>query len=96
MLDTLRRKLGFRAWRRGTQEADLLLGAFADQRLPGFSVAELRQFEDLLDESDPDISDWISGSRSVPQRHDAVMTRLIHFELHFEPSRANLSRGHST
>ena len=93
MLDTLRRKLRFRAWHRGTQEADLLLGAFADQHLQEFSVAELRQFEDLLDESDPDISDWISGSQPVPQRHDdAVMTRLIHFE----PSRANLSRGHST
>jgi antitoxin CptB len=89
-LDTLRRKLRFRAWHRGTREADLLLGAFADQHIPGFSVAELRQFECLLEESDPDISDWISGSHPVPQRHDdAVTTRLIHFEL----SRANLSRG---
>jgi hypothetical protein len=32
-LDTLRRKLRFRAWHRGTREADLLIGSFADRHL---------------------------------------------------------------
>ena len=37
-LEALRRKLGFRAWHRGTREADLLIGSFADRHLPS-SVA---------------------------------------------------------
>jgi antitoxin CptB len=50
-LETLRRKLRFRAWHRGTCEADLLLGSFADRHLAEFSDEELYQFECLLDES---------------------------------------------
>jgi antitoxin CptB len=79
-LDTLRRKLGFRAWQRGTQEADLLIGAFADQHLPRFSQDELRQFERLLEECDPDIFDWMTARQPVPEAHDSAVVRLlIHF-----------------
>jgi antitoxin CptB len=35
-LDVLRRKLRFRTWTRGTREADLLIGTFADQCLSQF------------------------------------------------------------
>jgi antitoxin CptB len=50
-LEVFRRKLGFRAWRRGTSEADLLIGTFADQYLAEFAGEELRQFERLLEET---------------------------------------------
>jgi antitoxin CptB len=76
-LEVFRRKLGFRAWRRGTSEADLLIGTFADQYLAEFAGEELRQFERLLEEDDPDIDDWIYGRQSVPSEHDnKVMTLL--------------------
>jgi antitoxin CptB len=35
--DTHRKRLLFRSWHRGTQESDLLLGAFADGRLAGLN-----------------------------------------------------------
>src|SRR5277367_2725261 len=79
-LEALRRKLRFRAWHRGTCEADTLIGGFADQCLTQFTCAELRQFERLLDEDDPPIDDWIFGRQYLPQRHDnAVMEWLRGF-----------------
>jgi antitoxin CptB len=66
-LEALRRKLGFRAWHRGTLEADLLLGTFADECLSEFAAEELRQFERLLEEDDPIIEDWITGRLFVPK-----------------------------
>jgi antitoxin CptB len=89
-LDALRRKLGFRAWHRGTCEADLLIGAFADQCLAEFAGEELRQFERLLEEDDPVIDDWITGRQFVPKEHDnRVMTLLRQFR----PLRTNRREG---
>src|ERR1700682_5585623 len=76
-IDGLRRKLGFRAWHRGTSEADLLIGTFADQSLTWFAAEELRQFERLLEEDDPVIDDWITGRQLVPKEHDNRVTRLL-------------------
>jgi len=72
-----RRKLGFRAWHRGTREADLLIGGFADRHLAGFDGEELGQFERLLTESDPDIYEWMTGQTPVPACHDNRVTALL-------------------
>src|SRR3977135_1271846 len=40
-----RKRLLFRAWHRGTREADLILGSFAEAHLAGFDVAQLDRFE---------------------------------------------------
>ena len=91
--NALRRKLLFRAWHRGTQEADLLIGTFADQHLAQFSARELREFECLLDESDPQIDDWMSGRQLVPKEHDtAVTAMLIHFYAAFDSIGTSSSR----
>jgi antitoxin CptB len=76
-IEGLRRKLGFRAWHRGTSEADLLIGTFADQSLTWFAAEELRQFERLLEEDDPVIDDWITGRQLVPKEHDNRVMRLL-------------------
>jgi antitoxin CptB len=76
-LEALRRKLGFRAWHRGTREADLLIGSFADRHLPDFGPDELRQFERLLTENDPDIYDWMTGRKPVPREHANRVTDLL-------------------
>jgi antitoxin CptB len=76
-MEALRRKLGFRAWHRGTREADLLIGSFADRHLPEFGEAELCQFERLLAENDPDIYDWMTGRQPIPAEHDNPVTALL-------------------
>jgi antitoxin CptB len=82
-----RKRLLFRSWHRGTREADLLLGPFADRHLAEMTLGELGQFEALLEERDDDIYDWISGRLSPPlDRHGAVLRRLQDFR--FRPGPA--------
>jgi antitoxin CptB len=76
-LEALGRKLRFRAWHRGTLEADLLIGTFADLWLTEFAAEELRQFERLLEEDDPAIDDWITGRQPVPKEHDNRVMALL-------------------
>ena len=62
-----RKRLKFRSWHRGTREMDLLLGRFADSRLDGLGRDQLAAYAALLDQSDPDIYDWISGQGQCPE-----------------------------
>lgn len=62
-LDIRRRQLRFRAWHRGTREADLLLGPFADSYLNSCDAAGVDAFEALLDMEDPDLWDWATGQK---------------------------------
>jgi len=76
-LHTRRKRLRFRSWHRGTQEADILLGNFADTHLADLSAAELDQYETLLDQQDVDIVAWIGGIRQPPTELDTpVLGRL--------------------
>ena len=52
--------------RRGLREMDLLLQHFLDAGYPTLDDHERHIFERLLDESDPDLLDWITGRRPVP------------------------------
>jgi antitoxin CptB len=55
------RRRSLRAWRRGTREMDLILGPFADARLPDLPAAELALFDELLAENDHDLYRWITA-----------------------------------
>jgi antitoxin CptB len=76
-LDARRRRLAFRAGRRGTHENDLLLGRFAERNLAAMGPAELDAFETILDLPDVDLFDWIAGRASVPAEHDSPMLRRL-------------------
>ncbi len=56
----------FRAWHRGTREADFMIGGFFDTYHPSWNEAELAWFEALLDEDDVDIMAWALGTAAVP------------------------------
>jgi len=81
-LDTQRKKLRIRAWRRGFKEADLILGRFCDDNIDSLDKAGLDAFEALLDQSDQDVYGWIIGREPVPAEFDTpVMTRLKAFRV---------------
>lgn len=61
-----RKRLIFRSWHRGTKEMDLLLGSFADKYVPGFDEGELQLYDDILQLSDPDLYNWITGQEQAP------------------------------
>lgn len=67
-LEFRKRRAAFRAWHRGTREADLMIGGFADAYLAGWGDAELDWFEALLDEQDVDVMAWAIGTAPVPER----------------------------
>jgi len=65
--DTARRKrILFRAHHRGTREADLLLGGFADKYLAGMTDDEMDQFEAVLELPEPDLMAWYVGRAAPP------------------------------
>lgn len=75
--DIRRKRLFYRAWHRGTREADLILGSFAEAHLAGFGDAQLDRFEALLDMPDAELFDWINGWTAPPPEHDHEVTRLL-------------------
>ncbi len=67
----------FRAWHRGTKEADLMVGGFFDAHHQSWGEAELDWFEALMEEQDVDIMGWAIGSIPVPARWDGEMMRAM-------------------
>ena len=62
------KRLRFRAWHRGTKEADLMVGGFFDTCADRWSDAEIAWFERLMDEEDVDIMGWAIGTIPIPER----------------------------
>ena len=63
------RRLKFRAWHRGTREADYMIGCFFDRYGAGWNEPELAWFERLLDEEDVDIMGWALGTLAIPPEY---------------------------
>ncbi len=73
MSDTSRiKRLKFRAWHRGTREADYMIGCFFDVHHEGWTEAELAWFEALLDEEDVEIMAWALGTMDVPEKYQGA------------------------
>lgn len=71
------KRLRFRAWHRGTKEADLLIGGFFDRFSADWSDADCAWFEALLVEDDVDVMAWAIGTQPVPERWAGpMMTRM--------------------
>ncbi len=71
------KRLRFRAWHRGTKEADLLIGGFFDRYHAGWSEPEVAMFEHLLEEQDVDIMAWAIGTAAPPARYEGEMMRKL-------------------
>jgi antitoxin CptB len=85
-LDVRRRRLLFRSWHRGTREADLIMGRFADAHIEALSDGELDQYEHLLDAIETDLLAWVTGVIAVPAEHDTAMFRRVR-DFHFQAGR---------
>lgn len=71
------KRLGFRAWHRGTKEADLLVGGFFDRHSAGWSDEEIGWYERLMDEQDVDIMAWAIGSAPIPADINGPMMQAM-------------------
>jgi antitoxin CptB len=79
-LDVRRRKLLFRAWRRGVREMDLIVGRFADAYIDRFDDRALDDFERLIEAPNADLYNWVVAAESIPADYDTgVLRQLIAF-----------------
>ncbi len=63
------KRLQFRAWHRGTREADYMIGGFFDRYHAEWDEADCAWFEALLEEEDVDIMGWALGTLDVPEEY---------------------------
>jgi len=89
-LDERRRRILFRAWRRGMREMDLVMGRFADAHLPTMSETELAEFERLLDAPDPQALAWIIGGEAPPPEFDMALLARLRGAWREAPERAEM------
>lgn len=75
--DTRIKRLRFRAWHRGTQEADLMIGGFFDRHADGWGEDEIAWFEALMHEQDVDIMAWAIGTLPVPAQWQGEMMQAL-------------------
>ena len=75
--DIRKKRLSYRSWHRGTRESDLIMGRFADAHLAGFDENQLDRYEALLECSDADLFDWVTGRATPPPPQDHDVTRLL-------------------
>lgn len=75
--DARLKRLRFRAWHRGTKEADLLVGGFFDRNAARWSMDEIAWYEALMNEQDADIIGWAIGTIPVPPDIDGPMIRAM-------------------
>lgn len=71
------KRLKFRAWHRGTKEADLLIGGFFDKFSSAWSEEELRWFEELLEVDDVSIMAWAIGTEAPPPHFDRPLMQKM-------------------
>lgn len=76
MTEARLKRLRMRAWRRGTREMDLLLGPFADERLPRMDGPALDLFEALLGEPDDELYGWVAGRVPAPERYAELAAEI--------------------
>ena len=72
-----RKRLLFRCWHRGTQEIDLIFGRFAENSLAGLGTRQLDRFEALLDCTDADLFDWVTGRCTPPLAYDDDVMHML-------------------
>ena len=71
------KRLRFRAWHRGTREADLLIGGYFDVHHASWTAEEMDWFETLLEEQDVDIMAWAIGAAAPPPAFQGEMMNRL-------------------
>jgi len=71
------KRLRYRAWHRGTREADMMIGGYFDAAHAGWTPDQFDWFEALLEEQDVDIMGWAIGSIPCPPGWEGEMMNAM-------------------
>ena len=72
-MDEVLRALKYRAWHRGTREADMLIGGFFEAHHAAWGAEDRALFGALLNETDVDIMAWAIGTQSIPEAYQGPL-----------------------
>jgi antitoxin CptB len=70
------KRLKMRSMRRGIKEMDLILSAYADDTLHTMDDADLTLYDDMLNENDQDLYQWVTGQAEAPERFKTLIARI--------------------
>jgi antitoxin CptB len=78
MIETDRlKRIKFRAWHRGTREADYMIGGFFDRYHARWGEGEVAWFEALIEEDDVDVMAWALGTQGIPEAYRGDQMELM-------------------
>jgi antitoxin CptB len=79
-LNTIRKRLAWRASRRGIKEMDIIVGGYANAKLPTMTAQELITFEALLEIPDQHLLSWVTRQEDVPENmKNPMLLQLLAF-----------------
>lgn len=85
-LSLLKKRLSYRACKRGCKENDIILGNYIVKNLDNLDLIELNLFSELLDCADNDIFEWVTEKKPLPKRwQNSLMTKIIQFTKQIQP-----------
>ncbi|KAI9143595.1 Flavinator of succinate dehydrogenase-domain-containing protein [Paraphysoderma sedebokerense] len=67
-LSTLKSRLLYQSRKRGILETDLLLSTFIDKNINTLSEAQLKEYDELLEENDWDLYYWFTEKKTIPDK----------------------------
>ena len=70
------KRLKMRSMRRGIKEMDLILPPFAERHLPDMNDADLTLYEQMLNESDHDLYQWVTGQVAPPEIYAVFVDKI--------------------
>lgn len=73
-----RKRLLWRATRRGIKEMDLILGGFVTRNLASLGEAEIAELECIMEIPDQEMLSWATKQAPVPAKHvSALLCRIL-------------------
>ena len=75
-IDTARKRILIRSWRRGTKELDLILGKFSNNNVSKLEMTELDLYEQLLSNDDDVIYNWLFGKEEIPKIFSSLIKQI--------------------
>jgi antitoxin CptB len=75
-LDVMRKRLHMRSIRRGIKEMDLILTGFSKAHLAQLGAAQLAVYDQMLNENDHDLYQWVSGQSDEPPEYSGLMDMI--------------------
>ncbi len=70
------KRLYMRSIRRGIKEMDLILTAYASDRLGQMDDAALTTYDAMLNENDHDLYQWVTGQVAAPDPYGAMVADI--------------------